>query len=59
MTGEGVPLYARVDIVESAAFGLVALEVELIEPALNLHVAPHAIDTVADAMMRAGRAAIA
>lgn len=53
VTGEPAPLYARIDLVDSAAFGLIVLEVELIEPALNLHVAPHAIDTVADALLRA------
>ncbi len=52
-TGEGIPLYARVDTVDSAAHGLVVIEVELIEPALNLHVAPHAVGAVADAVQRA------
>ncbi|WP_307802215.1 PGPGW domain-containing protein [Cellulomonas dongxiuzhuiae] len=41
-TGLGVPLYARVDTVDSADHGLVLLEAELFEPALNLHVAPEA-----------------
>ncbi len=53
ITGEGVPLYARVDTVDSSEFGLVVLEVELIEPALNLHVAPDAVDAVVDAILRA------
>jgi len=53
VTGHGLPLYARVDTVDSATFGLVVLEVELVEPALNLHVAPHAIPIVADAIVRA------
>ncbi|WP_241965094.1 ATP-grasp domain-containing protein [Microbacterium telephonicum] len=53
VTGERIPLYARVDTVDSAAHGLVVVEVELIEPALNLHVAPHAVDAVADAVLRA------
>ncbi|GAA3912595.1 ATP-grasp domain-containing protein [Microbacterium invictum] len=52
-TGQAMPLYARIDIVDSAEFGLVVLEVELIEPALNLHVAPHATDAVVDAILRA------
>lgn len=55
VTGEPMPLYARIDVVDSAAHGLVLLEAELIEPALNLHVAPHAIDAVADALLRAAR----
>lgn len=53
VTGEAMPLYARVDTVDSAEFGLVVLEVELVEPALNLHVAPAAIAPVTDAILRA------
>jgi len=53
VTGHDMPLYARIDTVESAAHGLVVLEVELVEPALNLHVAPHVVDVVADAIARA------
>lgn len=53
VTGQPTPLYARVDTVDSAAHGLVVLEVELIEPSLNLHVAPDAIAPVADAILRA------
>jgi len=56
MTGEPVPLYARVDIVDSSQFGIVLLEVELVEPSLNLHVATHVIDVVADAIMETARA---
>lgn len=55
VTGQDVPLYARVDTVDSVTHGLVALEVEMIEPALNLHIAGHVIDTVADAILRAAR----
>lgn len=55
VTGEPAPLYARVDTVESSAYGLIVLEVELIEPALNLHMAPESIDAVADAIVRAAR----
>ncbi|GGC13756.1 ATP-grasp domain-containing protein [Cellulomonas carbonis] len=50
-TGCDVPLYARVDLVDSADHGLVLLEAELFEPALNLHVAPHVTPTVADAVL--------
>lgn len=53
ITGQGMPLYARVDTVDSAESGLVVLEVELIEPALNLHRAPEAIPAIADAILRA------
>lgn len=52
-TGEGTPLYARIDTVDSAQHGLCLLEVELVEPALNLHVAPHVTAAVADAILRA------
>lgn len=37
-----MPLYGRVDLVDSAEFGTVLLEAELFEPALNLHLAPSA-----------------
>lgn len=53
VTGGPLPLYARVDTVRSRAYGLVLLEVELVEPALNLHVAPHATDAVVDALLAA------
>lgn len=53
VTGEDMPLYARIDTVDSAEHGLCLLEVELVEPALNLHVAPHVTDAVADAILRA------
>lgn len=58
VTGAPLPLYARVDLVDSAAYGLVLLEVELVEPALNLHVAPHVIDAVVGGIVRAGIAAV-
>ena len=53
VTGGDLPLYARIDTVDSAEYGLCLLEVELVEPALNLHVAPHITDAVADAILRA------
>lgn len=37
-----MPLYGRVDLVDSAESGTVLLEAELFEPALNLHLAPSA-----------------
>lgn len=53
-SGEPLPLYARIDIVDTPG-GVLVLEVELIEPALNLHVAPHAVAPVAEAILRAAR----
>lgn len=55
-TGLSRPLYARVDAVESAAMGRVLLEVELFEPALNLHLAPAAAEVLADAILARIRA---
>lgn len=55
VTGRPMPLYARIDTVDSAAHGLVLLEAELVEPALNLHVVPHVTAGVADAIIRAAR----
>lgn len=52
-TGGEPPLYARVDTVDSARYGLCLLEVELVEPALNLHVAPHVTGILADAIISA------
>lgn len=52
VTGCDVPLYARIDLVDSAEHGLVLLEAELFEPALNLHVAPHVTAVVTDAVVR-------
>ncbi|WP_415124378.1 ATP-grasp domain-containing protein [Microbacterium sp.] len=53
VTSDETPLYARVDLVDSAAHGLCLLEVELVEPALNLHVAAQVTAVVADAILRA------
>lgn len=52
VTGAPMPLYARIDTVRSARWGLVLLEAELFEPALNLHVVPRVAGMVADAVMR-------
>ena len=51
VTRLGVPLYARVDTVDSAEHGLVLLEAELFEPALNLHVVPEVTAVVVDAVL--------
>ena len=50
-TGLAAPVYARIDLVDSAAFGPVLLEAELFEPALNLHVAPAVTQVVAEAVV--------
>ena len=47
-----IPLYARIDLVDSAEHGIVLLEAELFEPALNLHVVPEVTAVVADAVVR-------
>lgn len=49
-SGTPMPLYARIDLVTSAAHGTVLLEAELFEPALNLHVAPGVADVLAEAI---------
>lgn len=49
-TGLGMPLYARIDTVVSAEHGLVLLEAELFEPALNLHIVPEVAPVVASAV---------
>ena len=51
-TGCEVPLYARIDLVTSAEHGIVLLEAELFEPALNLHIAEEVTAVVADAVVR-------
>ncbi|TDS84770.1 uncharacterized protein YhfF [Nesterenkonia aurantiaca] len=51
-TGTETPLYGRIDVVDSARYGIVLLEAELFEPALNLHRAPWATDELARAIDR-------
>lgn len=50
-TGEERPLYARIDLVETAERGILLLEAELVEPALNLHVAPEVTSAIARAVL--------
>ncbi len=57
VTGGDMPLYARVDTIDSAVHGLCLLEVELAEPALNLHVAPEATDAVVRGILAAAATA--
>ena len=49
-TVAGESLYARVDLVRSAAYGLLLLELELIEPNLFLPHSPAAVSALADAI---------
>jgi hypothetical protein len=46
------PLYARVDMVDSADAGLLLLELELIEPALYLRHSPAPVSIFADGIVR-------
>lgn len=51
VTGLGMPLYARIDLVDTAAHGLVLLEAELFEPLFNLHLAPEVVEVFAEAIL--------
>ena len=51
VTGCAMPLYGRIDTVDSAEHGLVLLEAELFEPTFNLHLAPEVTETFADAIL--------
>ena len=51
VTGQGIPLYARVDMVDSGRFGLVLLEAELFEPTFNLHLVPEVTALLAEAVL--------
>lgn len=50
-TGQQMPLYARIDTVDSAHHGLVLLEAELFEPTFNLHLAPEIVEVFAEAIL--------
>lgn len=50
-TGLTTPLYARIDTVRSARYGLVLLEAELFEPTFNLHLVPEVVTRFADAVV--------
>ncbi|MCS6711745.1 hypothetical protein JSY14_06815 [Brachybacterium sp. EF45031] len=52
LTGQPAPLYARIDLVDSARYGLLVLEAEMIEPSLNLHLAPEVAGVLAAAVLR-------
>ena len=51
VTGLGMPLYARIDLVDTAAHGLVLLEAELFEPLFNLHLVPEVAEVFAEATL--------
>ncbi|MDZ5078152.1 hypothetical protein [Nesterenkonia sp. HG001] len=51
-SGAEPPLYARIDLVTSAEWGIVLLEAELFEPALNLHRVPEAATALAAAIVQ-------
>lgn len=46
-----VPLYGRIDLVESAEFGMVLLEAELFEPDFHLDVVPEVVGPFAEAIL--------
>lgn len=51
VTGLPRPLYARIDLVDTAAHGLLLLEAELFEPLFNLHLAPEVAEVFAEAIL--------
>ena len=51
VTGLQLPLYARIDLVDTAAHGLLLLEAELFEPLFNLHLAPEVAEVFAEAIL--------
>src|SRR5699024_2411488 len=56
VTGLEMPLYARIDMVDTAQRGLMLLEAELIEPSFNLPLAPELADILAAAILARARA---
>ena len=51
VTGLQLPLYARIDLVDTAAHVLLLLEAELFEPLFNLHLAPEVAEVFAEAIL--------
>ena len=51
VTGLTTPLYARIDLVDTAAHGLLLLEAELFEPLFNLQLVPEAAEDFAEAIL--------
>ncbi|APX33685.1 hypothetical protein BH708_14260 [Brachybacterium sp. P6-10-X1] len=54
VTGLPLPLYGRIDTVDSAPHGLVLLEAELFEPLFNLQLVPEVTEIFADAILARG-----
>jgi len=54
-TGLTMPLYARIDLVDSAEHGLLLLEAELFEPLFNLHLVPEVVEVFAEAILARAR----
>lgn len=50
-TGLEMPLYARIDLVDTAAHGMLLLEAELFEPLFNLQLAPEVTGVFAEAIL--------
>lgn len=51
LTGLDTPLYARIDLVDTAVHGLLLLEAELFEPLFNLQLAPEVAEVFAQAIL--------
>lgn len=51
VTGLEMPLYARIDLVDTARHGLLLLEAELFEPLFNLPLVPEVTEVFADAIL--------
>src|SRR5699024_3435344 len=50
-SGLEMPLYARIDLVDTAAHGMLLLEAELFEPLFNLQLAPEVTGVFAEAIL--------
>lgn len=51
VSGTPMPLYGRIDMVDSAEHGRVLLEAELFEPAFHFHIVPEVAEVLADAIL--------
>src|SRR5699024_2235908 len=51
VTGLPMPLYARIDLVDTAAHGMLLLEAELFEPLFNLQLVPEVAGVFAEAVL--------
>lgn len=57
ITGLALPLYARIDLVDTAEHGLLLLEAELFEPLFNLPLVPEVAEVFAEAILARARPA--